>query len=72
MMENSPVPIDYKTLVRAPVPKKAGLTFLVLRNEGFAEMKAAFVRDKEEKTAIWRREREAKKKKTSSEPERFS
>ena len=61
MRTNGSEPIDYANLVR-PVPKdKAGLTFLVLSERGLAEMKAHFLRDKQEKIDAWRRHRDAKR-----------
>lgn len=65
MRANTATPIDYKNLVRPKQKDKAGLTFLVFTQDGFNQIKAQFVCDKEEKTTIWRREREARKKHSS-------
>jgi hypothetical protein len=69
MRSNASEPIDYAKLVR-PTPKdKAGLTFLVLAERGLAEMKAQFVRDKQEKMEVWRRDT---RRQSSSSAERLS
>jgi hypothetical protein len=66
MRSNASAPIDYEKLVR-PVPKdKAGLSFLVFAEQGLDEMKAHFLRDKQEKIDEWRRQRDARRKASSA------
>jgi hypothetical protein len=66
MRNDASEPIDYAKLVQ-PVPRdKAGLTFLVLTERGLDEMKAHFLRDKQEKIEVWRRQRDARRKASSS------
>jgi hypothetical protein len=65
MRSNVSEPIDYAKLERASAKDKAGLTFLVLTEQGLSEMKTDFLRAKQEKMAEWRRKRDARRSSSS-------